>query len=82
MFSSMDWGRTGHQVVGALAQQYLTPRLKNRSKDCWMEFHWPVFLIMEIKLSRSKISCFRPWHYINLPLEESYANAKKNPKGE
>ena len=26
MFSSMDWGRTGHQVVGALAQQYLTPK--------------------------------------------------------
>ena len=28
----MDWGRTGHQVVGALAQQYLTPKAHKRGR--------------------------------------------------
>tara|TARA_B100001057_G_scaffold269741_1_gene269890 strand:- start:1659 stop:1775 length:117 start_codon:yes stop_codon:yes gene_type:complete len=26
MFSSIYWGRTGHQEVGALAQQHHTPK--------------------------------------------------------
>lgn len=25
VFSPLDWGRMGHQVVGEIAQQYLTP---------------------------------------------------------
>ncbi|MEK9517418.1 MAG: S1/P1 nuclease [Flavobacteriaceae bacterium] len=83
MFSYMDWGRTGHQVVGALAQQYLTPKAQ-KEVDGLLD---GVSLVSisnygdEIK-SNPKYKAFRPWHYINLPLDESYANAKKNPKGD
>tara|TARA_B100001057_G_scaffold269741_1_gene269889 strand:- start:1245 stop:1658 length:414 start_codon:yes stop_codon:yes gene_type:complete len=29
-----------------------------------------------------KYKALRPWHYFNLPHDEYYANAKKNPKGD
>ena len=79
----MDWGKTGHRVVGKLAQQYLTTKAQ-KEIDILLDGASLVSISTygdEIK-SNSKYKAFRPWHYINLPLDESYANAKKNPKGD
>ena len=83
MFSSMDWGKTGHRVVGKLAQQYLTTKAQ-KEIDILLDGASLVSISTygdEIK-SNPKYKALRPWHYINLSLDESYANAKKNPKGD
>jgi hypothetical protein len=83
MFSSMDWGKTGHRVVSKLAQQYLTTKAQ-KEIDILLDGASLVSISTygdEIK-SNPKYKALRPWHYINLPLDESYANAKKNPKGD
>jgi hypothetical protein len=83
MFSSMDWGKTGHRVVSKLAQQYLTTKAQ-KEIDILLDGASLVSISTygdEIK-SNPKYTALRPWHYINLPLDESYANAKKNPKGD
>ena len=79
----MDWGKTGHRVVGKLAQQYLTTKAQ-KEIDILLDGASLVSISNygdEIK-SNPKYKAFRPWHYINLPLDESYANTKKNPKGD
>jgi hypothetical protein len=83
MFSSMDWGKTGHRVVSKLAQQYLTTKAQ-KEIDILLDGASLVSISTygdEVK-SNPKYKALRPWHYINLPLDESYANAKKNPKGD
>ena len=79
----MDWGKTGHRVVAKLAQQYLTTKAQ-KEIDILLDGASLVSISTygdEIK-SNPKYKALRPWHYINLPLDESYANAKKNPKGD
>jgi hypothetical protein len=83
MFSSMDWGKTGHRLVAKLAQQYLTTKAQ-KEIDILLDGASLVSISSygdEIK-SNPKYKALRPWHYINLSLDESYANAKKNPKGD
>ena len=79
----MDWGKTGHRVVSKLAQQYLTTKAQ-KEIDILLDGASLVSISTygdEIK-SNPKYKALRPWHYINLPLNESYVNAKKNPKGD
>ena len=79
----MDWGKTGHRVVSKLAQQYLTTKAQ-KEIDILLDGASLVSISTygdEVK-SNPKYKALRPWHYINLPLDESYANAKKNPKGD
>lgn len=79
----MDWGKTGHRLVAKLAQQYLTTKAQ-KEIDILLDGASLVSISTygdEIK-SNPKYKALRPWHYINLPLDESYANAKKNPKGD
>lgn len=79
----MDWGKTGHRVVSKLAQQYLTTKAQ-KEIDILLDGASLVSISTygdEIK-SNPKYKALRPWHYINLPLDESYVNAKKNPKGD
>jgi hypothetical protein len=70
-------------VVSKLAQQYLTTKAQ-KEIDILLDGASLVSISTygdEIK-SNPKYKALRPWHYINLPLDESYANAKKNPKGD
>lgn len=79
----MDWGKTGHRLVAKLAQQYLTTKAQ-KEIDILLDGASLVSISTygdEIK-SNPKYKALRPWHYINLSLDESYANAKKNPKGD
>lgn len=83
MFYSIEWGKTGHQVIGEVAQQYLTTkaqkeidRLLNGASLARVSNFGD-----EIK-SDPKYKALNPWHYINLPLDMPYARAKKNPKGD
>jgi hypothetical protein len=77
------WGKTGHRVVGQVASFYLDKKakkavhriLKGQSMAIvapWMDF---------IK-SNPKWDYTKSWHYVNIPKGETYAQSKKNPKGD
>jgi len=82
IFSSLDWGKTGHQVEGALAQQQLKS-ITHKAFDVLLDSASLAFISTyadEIKYN-PKYRALRTWHYINLPVDLSYSSEKKIPKG-
>ena len=83
IFPSLDWGKTGHQVGGALADQHLTPKAQKEIEDLLDGDSLASISNYgdEIK-SNPKFRHLNPWHYINLSFDQSNVSAKKNPKGD
>lgn len=86
-FSSKDeavkWGKNGHRTTGEIAEKHLTKKAKKKI-DKILKGQSLAFVSTyadEIKSDR-KYSEFYSWHYINMDLDETYATAKKNPKGD
>mgnify|MGYP005995965975 FL=1 len=78
------WGPTGHRATGEIAEQYLTKRAK-RKIDKLLNGESLAFVSTyadEIKSDRKKYGKFYSWHYINMDLDQNYADAKKNPRGD
>lgn len=84
--SALAWGKTGHRVVGAIAQSYLTPQAAAGVKRIFgMETlaeasNWP-------DLMRSDPSEFwqhtaSPWHYVTVPRGKIYGDTGAPPGGD
>jgi len=69
------WGEFGHQVVGALAEDLLTPKAKAQVKALLASEGGPATLAAastwadEIRGARGDT---RPWHYINLEIDDAH----------
>ena len=77
------WGQNGHRATGKIAENHLTKKAKKKI-DKLLKGQSLAFISTfadEIKSDR-KYSEFYSWHYINMDLDETYATAKKNPKGD
>ena len=77
------WSATGHRVVGKIADNYLSNKAK-REVSRLLKRKSLAFVSTfadEIK-SDKKYNKYYTWHYINMPLDETYENSKKNPKGD
>ena len=72
-----DWGKTGHRVVGQIAQDNLTPSALQAvteilngetlaTASTWSD---------EIK-SDSSYDEYKKWHYVNLPLDKKYCEVE------
>ena len=83
---AMAWGKTGHRVVGAIAQPYLSPQAAAGVKrilgvETLAEAStWPDFM-------RSDPSDFwqhkaSPWHYVTVPQGKTYAQVGAPPEGD
>lgn len=78
-----DWGKTGHRVVGEIAENYLTHRAAKRISKL-LKGHSLAFASNygdEIKSDR-QFDAFGPWHYVDFPLGEKYENHPKSEKGD
>ncbi len=77
------WGKTGHRVVGAIADNYLKGSTKRQLKK--LLHHESLAFVStyadEIK-SDSRYKEFSAWHYLNMPLDGTYESSNKNPKGD
>jgi hypothetical protein len=78
-----DWGKTGHRVVGEIAEKYLSKkagkeisRLLNGHSLALVANHGD-----DIKSDRQYDS-FGPWHYVNFPFGEKYENHPKSEDGD
>ncbi|QTD38111.1 S1/P1 nuclease [Polaribacter batillariae] len=77
------WGQNGHRATGKIAEKYLKRRAKKKI-DKLLKGESLAFVSTfadEIKSDR-KYSEFFPWHYVNMDLNQTYAEAEKNPKGD
>ncbi|QTE22802.1 S1/P1 nuclease [Polaribacter cellanae] len=77
------WGQNGHRATAKIAENHLSRRAK-RKIDKLLKGQSLAFVSTfadEIK-SDKKYDKYYSWHYINMGLEQTYAEAKKNPKGD
>ena len=77
------WGQNGHRATGEIAENYLKKKAK-RKIDKLLKGQSLAFVSTyadEIKSDRAYRKYYS-WHYVNMDLEESYADATKNPKGD
>jgi hypothetical protein len=81
--STRVWGKTGHRVVGAIADDYLKGSTKRKLKK--LLNHESLALVStfadEIK-SDDRYDKFKTWHYINMPFGSTYETSEKNPEGD
>lgn len=81
--NTIDWGQTGHRVVGEIAEDHLSRKAKRKIKEL-LNGHSLAFVSTfgdEIK-SDSRYREFYTWHYVNKPFDKNYQDAEKNPDGD
>src|SRR5690606_9464891 len=80
---ALSWGPTGHRVVGAVAEQYLTRKARARlaqvldGQSIAMAATW-----MDEVRSDSAYFHMADWHWVTIPDGMSYAETEKNPSGD
>ncbi len=78
-----DWGKTGHRVVGEIAEKYLDKKAKRAISDL-LDGHSLAFVSTygdDIKSDR-KFDSYGPWHYVNFPFGTEYESHPKSKDGD
>ncbi len=78
-----DWGKTGHRVVGEIAEKYLSKKAEKQISKL-LDGHSLAFVAYygdDIKSDRA-YDHYRPWHYVNFPFGEKYETHSKSDKGD
>jgi hypothetical protein len=81
--SAFPWGATGHRVIGAVAQKYLSKNAKRNIEKLLgyesmaMASNW-----MDEIRSDSTYRYANDWHWVTIPDGMTYAQSEKNPKGD
>ncbi|WP_019039547.1 S1/P1 nuclease [Psychroflexus tropicus] len=83
LLASDDWGQNGHRTVGETAERFLKRSVKNKIDKILngQSIADASTYADEIKSDRS-YDKYKPWHYANIPFDQSYAEADKNPEGD
>ena len=73
MLFADDWGKTGHRVIGQIAQDHLTPTaLRAVTELLDGETLATVSTYADEIRSNPAMDGFKIWHYVNLPLDKKY----------
>ncbi len=77
------WGKTGHRVVGEVAQKYLTGKAKRKIKKLLegQTLAEVANYADNIKSDRS-YDTFMTWHYVNYGPDQEYQDITPNPDGD
>lgn len=77
------WGKTGHRVVGEVAQQHLSRKAQRAVNDLLngSSLAFVSTYADEIR-SDSRYKKYDPWHYVNFPLDKNYGEVPLNPDGD
>lgn len=80
---AFSWGKTGHRIVGEIAQRNLNPKILKKirelagDEDLSKLSTWPD----EIR-SDPKMGYTAPWHYVSIPNGKTYFDQKGNKDGD
>lgn len=77
------WSKTGHRVIGEIAQNYLNNSTKKALKKLLdgQSLAESATFADEIKAD-SIYRKFDSWHYVNIPSDKSYSEITPNPQGD
>jgi hypothetical protein len=83
LLASEDWGQNGHRTVGETAEQYLKSKASRKIDRILngQSIADASTYADEIKSDRA-YDKYKPWHYANIPFDQTYSEADKNPKGD
>jgi hypothetical protein len=77
------WGRVGHQVIGEIATQNLSP---NALSEIYKILDGQSLALVSTwadeMRSNPEFRKYNSWHYVNMPLDKEYHEIIKNPKGD
>ena len=77
------WGKTGHRVVGEVAQKYLTGKAKRKIKKLLKgQSLAEVANYADAIKSDRNFDAFIPWHYVNFDPDQEYRNITPSPDGD
>lgn len=81
--NDMVWSKTGHRVVGEVAEQHLSKKAKRAIADLLDGNSLAAVANFgdEIKSDRA-YSKFSAWHYVNIPFGKTYADIEPNEYGD
>ncbi|MBU2525409.1 MAG: S1/P1 nuclease [Bacteroidetes bacterium] len=78
-----DWGKTGHRVVGELAERNLTKKaLRAVNELLGGEGLAFVSTFADEIRSDGRYKKFDTWHYVNFPFDKNYNDQTPNPDGD
>lgn len=81
--NDMVWSKTGHRVVGEVAEHYLSKKAK-RAIDALLDGKSLAAVSTfgdEIKADRTYAE-FSAWHYVNMPADKSYSETEPSANGD
>ncbi len=81
--NDMVWSKTGHRVIGEVAQEYLSGKTKRALKKLLGEESLASVANFadEIKADRS-FSKFFSWHFVNFPADKKYTDVEPSESGD
>lgn len=77
------WSKTGHRVIGEVAEQHLSKKAKRTIQELLQGQSLASVsnFADEIKADRS-FAKFSPWHYVNFAADQKYADVAPNEEGD
>ncbi|PKP40150.1 MAG: S1/P1 Nuclease, partial [Bacteroidetes bacterium HGW-Bacteroidetes-13] len=81
--TNLDWGKTGHRVVGELAEQNLNKSALQKIKKLLngQSLAFVSTYADDIK-SDARYKKYDTWHYVNFPLDKNYGDQPTDEKGD
>ncbi len=80
---AFSWGKTGHRVIGQIAQSHLSKKAKREIKKLLGNQNLAhVSNYMDDIKSNPAFDHTHTWHYANIDEGSTYAQMKKHPKGD
>ncbi len=77
------WGKTGHRVVGEVAQKYLSNKARKAVEDLLDgETLAEVANYADAIKSDPAYRSYSPWHYVNFPFDKDYQEVTPSPEGD
>ncbi len=77
------WGKTGHRVVGEVAQKYLSGKAKRKIRKLLNgQTLAEVANYADAIKSDRNYDAFVPWHYVNFDPDEEYRNVTPSAEGD
>lgn len=80
---SFGWGKNGHRVIGQIAENHLSPKAAAAIRallgheSLAEASNWADEIRSDPSWKRAD-----PWHYVNIPDGQTYAEMEKNPAGD
>ena len=77
------WGKTGHRTTGEVAESFLTEKTQSEIKKILKDPSLAVASTWADEMrSNPEFRKYSAWHYVNMPLNVKYVDAKKSSRGD